>query len=123
MTSIAPLFRPPLTPSSSKKRGCAELSPESGRLPKKRLQSLNLPPRFSGTILKPSMPITKSAAQLTGLEGHLKLDIDFVEASKATQEDEAKRSILSSGESSYRVLLAERRHLVSRELTWTILSV
>ena len=63
------------------------------------------------------MPIPKPAAQATGLESHLKLDVDFVEASKATEDDEAKRTVQISSECSYRALLAERRHLVSEELT------
>ena len=122
MTSIAPSYRPPLTPPPTKKRGIAELSPESIRQPKKRLQSLNLPSKFSGTAYKPSMPIPKSAMQLTGLEGHLKLDTDFVEATKATEDDEAKRSVQISSDSSYRALLLERRHLVSGEWMWIELS-
>ena len=59
------------------------------------------------------MPISKPATQLTGLEGHLKLDVGFVEATKATEDDEAKRSVQISSDSSYRALLIERRHLVS----------
>jgi len=92
-----------------------ELSPESIRQPKKRLQSLNLPVKFSGAVYRPSMPITKPAAQLTGLEGYLKLDLDFVEATKDTEGDEAKRSVQISSDSKYRALLIERRHLVSGE--------
>jgi hypothetical protein len=113
MTSVAPSYRPPLTPPPSKKRGFAELSPESIRQPKKRLQSLNLPPKFSGAAYRPSMSIPKPATQLTGLEGSLKLDLDFVEATKATDDDEAKRNVQISSDSSYRALLSERRHLVS----------
>jgi hypothetical protein len=113
MTSIAPSYRPPLTPPPTKKRGFAELSPESVRQPKKRLQSLNLPSKFSGAVYKPSMPTQKPAIQSTGLEGYLKLDLDFVEATKATEDDEAKRRVQISSDSSYRALLIERRHLVS----------
>lgn len=115
MTSIAPSYRPPLTPLPTKKRGIAEHSPESIRQPKKRLQLLNLPAKFSGSAYKSPMPIQKPATQLTGLEGHLRLDIDFVEATKATEDDEAKRSVQISSDSSYRALLIERRHLVSGE--------
>lgn len=118
MTSIAPSFRPPLTPPPTKKRGFAELSPESVRQPQKRLQPLNLPPKFSGAVCKPSMPIPKPATQSTGLESHFKLDVDFVDASKATEDDEAKRTVQISSQSSYRALLAERRYLVRRELLW-----
>jgi len=63
------------------------------------------------------MPIPRPATQSTGLEGYLKLDIDFVEATKATEEDEAKRSVQISSDSRYRALLFERRHLVSGKLT------
>jgi hypothetical protein len=115
MTSIAPSYRPPLTPPPTKKRGFAELSPESIRQPKKRLQPLNLPSKFSGTAYKPSMPVQKPATQLTGLEGQLKLDVDFVEATKATEDDEAKRTVQISNDSSYKALLIERRYLVSGE--------
>jgi hypothetical protein len=59
------------------------------------------------------MSIPKPATQLTGLEGSLKLDLDFVEATKATDDDEAKRNVQISSDSSYRALLSERRHLVS----------
>jgi hypothetical protein len=117
MTSFAPSFRPPLTPPATKKRGIAEPSPESGRQLKKRLQPLNLPPRFSGSVFKTSMPTPRPATQSTGLEDYLKLDVDFVEATKATEEDEAKRSVQVSSDSRYRALLFERRHLVSGKLT------
>ena len=64
------------------------------------------------------MPIPKPLTHSTGLEGHLKLDVEFVDASKATEDDEAKRIVQTSGDSSYEALLIERRHLVSGELTW-----
>jgi hypothetical protein len=58
------------------------------------------------------MPAQKQASQLTGLEGHLKLDLHFVESSKATEDDEANRGVQVSSESSCKALLVERRHLV-----------
>jgi len=116
MTSIASPYHHPLTPLSSKKRVFAEANTDSIRQPKKRLQQVNLPSKFSGTAVKSSMPVPKPATQLTGLEGHLKLDQDFVESSKATEDDETKRSVQISSDSSYEALLAERRHLVSDDL-------
>jgi hypothetical protein len=115
MTSIAPSYHPPLTPPPTKKRGYAELSPESIRQPKKRLQPLNLPSKLSMAAYKPPMPTQKPATQLTGLEGHLKLGMDFVEATKATEDDEANHTVQICSDSSYRALLIERRHLVSGE--------
>ncbi len=41
-----------------------------------------------------------------------------MDASKATEDDEAKRTVQISSQSSYRALLAERRYLVRRELLW-----
>lgn len=113
MTSIASPYRPPISPPSSKKRVFADVGTDSIRQPKKRLQSVNLPSKFSGAILRPSVPVQKSAPQFTGLEGYLKLDLHFIESTKATEEDEAKRTVQDSSESSYKSLLTERRRLVS----------
>lgn len=113
MTSIAPSYRPPLTPPPTKKRVFTDIGADPIRQPKKRLQSLNLPSKFSGATSRPLMAVPKPATQLTGLEGHLKLDLHFVESTKATEDDEAKLSVQIHSDSSYKALLVERRHLVS----------
>ena len=76
------------------------------------MKRLNLPQKFSGSISKGPAAVPKPAMELTGLEGVLQLDQQFVEATKATEDDEARRNVQKSNESSHEDLIVEKRYLV-----------
>ncbi len=124
MASVASPYRPQLSPTSDKKRPLSSLGGTITRPPIKRLKSLNLPsklsrvaPRGAVALAKPAsgtMPGPKAAstAERTGLEGYLDLDQQFVEATKATDDDESRNSVQISTEANYETLINERKQMV-----------
>lgn len=106
MASVASNYLPPHTATPTKKRPFSEYG--SGSTGKR----INLAPKYSASMSKSHAVTPKPAIELTGLEGILQLDQPFVEATKATEDDEARHSVRESTKSSHRDSVIEKRHLV-----------
>jgi hypothetical protein len=106
MASVASNYLAPHTTTPTKKRPFSEYG--SGSSSKR----INLAPKYSSSMSKSVAVTPKPAMELTGLEGILQLDQPFVEATKATEDDEARRSVWESTKSSHEDLAIEKRHLV-----------
>lgn len=106
MASVASNYLAPHTTTPTKKRSFPEYGNGSSS------KRLNLAPKYSASMSKSLAVTSKPALELTGLEGILQLDQPFVEATKATEDDEARRSVRESAESSHEDVTIEKRYLV-----------
>lgn len=111
MADVANPFQPnAFSPDRNRKRSYSTDMQSHGQArSNKRLQTLGV-----RAIPKSNQAaMTTPKADLTGLEGHLNFDLQFVDATKATQESESSVSILIPGINDKKTSLERRRQLVS----------